>query len=194
MSKYFFEKLSGDNLIEKVAAAFLNVEIIPESKQTVLDNPDAYSHSVWEKAYFDDDDGEYKQTYKESSEAIAKFIEEHLQGVEFLFTFYKNICYDAWAFILYKKDGVLYEVNGSHCSCHGLENQWEPEETTLEALEHRATKGSLGYEGSKDAEWKVVDDDPEDWKDIRESGNLFAAELLEFIQEYREANKTPTVH
>ena len=58
MSKYFFEKLSGDNLIEKVAAAFLNVEIIPESKQSVLDNPDAYSHSAWEKAYFDDDDGE----------------------------------------------------------------------------------------------------------------------------------------
>jgi hypothetical protein len=28
-------------------------------------------------------------------------------------------------------------VNGSHCSCHGLEGQWEPEETSMKALEHR---------------------------------------------------------
>lgn len=68
---------------------------------------------------------------------------------------------DSSAFVLYKKDGKLWEVHGSHCSCHGLSesdclgettSQWEPEETTVEALEHRATKGSLGSVGGYDDE------------------------------------------
>jgi len=27
-----------------------------------------------------------------------------------------------------KRDGLFYEVHGGHCSCYGLEDQWEPEE------------------------------------------------------------------
>jgi hypothetical protein len=42
--------------------------------------------------------------------------------------------YDGWCFVLFKRAGKLYEVNGSHCSCYGLEGQWEPEETLVEAL------------------------------------------------------------
>ena len=30
--------------------------------------------------------------------------------------------------------GKYYEVHGSHCSCYGLEGQWEPEEVQLETL------------------------------------------------------------
>jgi hypothetical protein len=30
-------------------------------------------------------------------------------------------------------------------SCYGLEEQWEPEETTVEALQHRVERGTLGY-------------------------------------------------
>ena len=26
-----------------------------------------------------------------------------------------------------KRDGLFYEVHGGHCSCYGLEDQWEPE-------------------------------------------------------------------
>lgn len=42
--------------------------------------------------------------------------------------------YSGDAFVLFEKGGKLFEVNGSHCSCYGLEDQWEPEETTKEAL------------------------------------------------------------
>lgn len=52
------------------------------------------------------------------------------------------------AFVLFRHDGRLFEVNGSHCSCHGLEGQWNPEETTKEALLHRIDKGSLGNRGN----------------------------------------------
>lgn len=185
MSKYLLEKFSGENLRLKLASSFLNLSIIPENKQEVMDNPDLFENSDWEMAYFGDP-GEYEQAYKERSEAIAEFIAKNLQPeVEILFAVYKEITVEGHAFVLYRKDGVLYEVNGWHCSCHGLENQWEPEETTLEAIEHRLTKGSLGYESSHGSEDRVFEDDPEEWQTIRESGNVFATELLEFINEYR---------
>lgn len=59
---------------------------------------------------------------------------------------------DSSAFVLFEKDGKLYEQHGSHCSCHGLEGQWQPEETTIESLAHRAEKGSFGYPGGYDDE------------------------------------------
>lgn len=44
--------------------------------------------------------------------------------------------YSGDAFILMEKDGQLYEVNDSHCSCYGLEN-FDIEETTADALRIR---------------------------------------------------------
>lgn len=47
---------------------------------------------------------------------------------------YEQEPYHGSAWGLWEVDGKLYEVHGSHCSCHGLEDQFEPEETTWEAL------------------------------------------------------------
>lgn len=55
--------------------------------------------------------------------------------------------YDGGAFVLYRESGKLYEVNAGHCSCYGLEEQWEPEETDKEALLHRLDEGDLGEDG-----------------------------------------------
>lgn len=44
--------------------------------------------------------------------------------------------YEGSAFVLYRRNGKLWEVNDSHCSCNGWEN-WSPEETTVEAIEMR---------------------------------------------------------
>lgn len=38
-------------------------------------------------------------------------------------------------------DGELYEVNGSHCSCFGLEDQWEPEPVSIEYYKERLERG-----------------------------------------------------
>lgn len=69
-----------------------------------------------------------------------------LEGVDILLAYYSYEQYEAegLAFVLFRKDGALYEVNGGHCSCYGLEGQWKPEEVSLEELEHRLTKGKLG--------------------------------------------------
>jgi hypothetical protein len=42
--------------------------------------------------------------------------------------------YEGYATVVFVKDGKLYEVHGSHCSCYGLEDQWSPEETYKASL------------------------------------------------------------
>lgn len=59
------------------------------------------------------------------------------EGIEILLAYYLYEDYSGEAFVLFRKDGVLYEVNGSHCSCYGLEGQWDPEETSVNALKYR---------------------------------------------------------
>jgi len=45
--------------------------------------------------------------------------------------------YSGYAVVVFERDGKLFEVHGSHCSCFGLEDQWGPEETTWEAIAMR---------------------------------------------------------
>lgn len=63
---------------------------------------------------------------------------------ELILAVYGGGSYDGCAFVLYQQHGKLFEVNGAHCSCYGLEEQWEPEETTWEALETRKFSGFQG--------------------------------------------------
>lgn len=71
------------------------------------------------------------------------------KDAKIIFAHYTYEDYSGNAFVLFTRNGKLYEVNGSHCSCYGLEGQWEPEETNVEALQHRIRKGTLGkfYDG-----------------------------------------------
>ncbi|QNS40206.1 hypothetical protein H0S70_07275 [Chryseobacterium manosquense] len=78
-----------------------------------------------------------------------------------LFASYGNENYEGDAWVLFEENGKLYEVNGGHCSCYGLEGQFDPEETNLEAIRFRLEKGNLGNDGY--------------------SGNEFAKELKEFL-------------
>ena len=86
--------------------------------------------------------GEYWLEEKEKMRAALA--DEKFSAAEILLAAYQYEAYSGEAFVLFRRDGKLYEVNGGHCSCYGLEGQWEPEETTLAALTHRAQKGDLG--------------------------------------------------
>jgi hypothetical protein len=83
------------------------------------------------------------------------------EGVNILFASYGSANYEGSAWVMYEKDGELYEVNGSHCSCYGLEDQWSPEEVLLAEVENRLINGTMGED-----EW---------------SGNNFKKELCEFL-------------
>ena len=41
----------------------------------------------------------------------------------------------SWFLLKEKATGNLFETRGSHCSCYGFEDQFEPEETTVEYLQ-----------------------------------------------------------
>lgn len=86
---------------------------------------------------------------------------KNYEGNNILFASYGTGNYSGEAFVLFEKDGKLYEVNASHCSCYGLEGQFEPEETTLEEIEFRLVNGKIGVDYY--------------------TGNEFATELKNFL-------------
>jgi hypothetical protein len=71
---------------------------------------------------------------------------QELMDAHIILATYGHESYEGYAFVLYEKDGEFYEVNGSHCSCYGLEGQWSPEETTLADIAHRIVNGRLGHD------------------------------------------------
>lgn len=67
-----------------------------------------------------------------------------IEGVEIILASYSYQDYSGDAFVLFLKNGKYYEVNGGHCSCYGLEGQWEPEEASINELLHRVERGQMG--------------------------------------------------
>lgn len=65
-----------------------------------------------------------------------------LKDAQVLFAYYSYEDYSGSSLVIFSKDGKLYEVNGSHCSCYGLEGQWNPEETTFDFIEMRFIENS----------------------------------------------------
>lgn len=57
---------------------------------------------------------------------------------------YDDPGYSGDAFIIFKNEGKLYLVEGSHCSCYGLEDQFDPEETTEEVLRMKVENTNYG--------------------------------------------------
>jgi hypothetical protein len=62
-------------------------------------------------------------------------------GKVVLLAAYETPDYDGYATVVYFEAGKFHVVEASHCSCYGLEGQFAPEETPLEALLHRAENG-----------------------------------------------------
>jgi hypothetical protein len=84
--------------------------------------------------------------------------EKELDGFEVLIA-YESVgswgC-DSSNWFLLRKDGQLYENHGSHCSCNGFEEQWAPEETSIEYLLSDKFSFSMGGDdgdqnGNRDA-------------------------------------------
>lgn len=70
---------------------------------------------------------------EEDKARILKLLNESIVHV----AYYGTGSYDGTSLVIYEHNGILYEVNASHCSCYGLEGQWAPEETDWRALRMR---------------------------------------------------------
>ena len=88
--------------------------------------------------------------YNDEKGEQSKAILNELRGSTIHLAWYGYGSYCGSSLVIYEKDGKLYEVNGSHCSCYGLEGQWKPEETSWEALKERDITGE--YDGSAEAQ------------------------------------------
>jgi hypothetical protein len=63
-------------------------------------------------------------------------------GWRILYAGYECESYEGDAFVLLRDaEGNLYSVSGSHCSCMGLENQWDPSPDSWANIERLATNG-----------------------------------------------------
>lgn len=108
--------------------------------KTLLKQKPVFLHdwSCAEDVFLDFENAKYAFD-KDKQAALDKHKDDHI-----LFASYTSDGYSGSAFVLFENNGTLYEVNGSHCSCYGLEGQWEREEVSLKELEHRLTKGTFG--------------------------------------------------
>lgn len=77
-------------------------------------------------------------------------------NVEVLLASYGQANYLGDAFVLFRNtdDNALYEVSASHCSCFGLEDQWDPEPCDFDTLKKRVFEGRLGASDYSDNVFK----------------------------------------
>lgn len=73
-------------------------------------------------------------------EVVSEFDEMLSAEAVPIFAQYETPPYEGYAWVIFVEDGKFYEVHGSHCSCNGLEGQFDPEETTAEAIIHRLNR------------------------------------------------------
>lgn len=62
---------------------------------------------------------------------------EELNNKHFVYAYYSYECYSGDAYLLFIEKDKLYEVDAGHCSCYGLEGQFNPEEVPIEVLYYR---------------------------------------------------------
>lgn len=90
--------------------------------------------------------GNWKGTGLDGMKSDFEIGDKELEGVNILVASYTYESYEGSAYVLFERDGKLYEVHGGHCSCYGLEGQWDPEEAEIAAVRHRLENGTWGEE------------------------------------------------
>lgn len=71
--------------------------------------------------------------------------EKDRHGKVIIFAAYDCPDYEGYATVVFIEKGKLYVVTGSHCSCNGLEDQWDPDEMPVVALKKLATGEDYFY-------------------------------------------------
>jgi len=105
------------------------------------DVSESFSHIDWSF------DGTYEQRLERAKRAIP-------QPDEVIFAGYDVPGYEGYARVVYRNGDRYFQVTGSHCSCYGLEGQWEPEEYDLDTL-IAAVEQERVY-GKVEEEWKAA--------------------------------------
>jgi hypothetical protein len=83
----------------------------------------------------------YFGEFKNKSDICEQFRISDFDGTVLL-AVYNQEDYEGSAEVIFVNGGQIYMVQGSHCSCCGLEDQWEPVEMSVDGLRHIIEKGN----------------------------------------------------
>lgn len=73
--------------------------------------------------------------YSRYDDPTYVWVPEHAPtDADILLAWYSYEDYDGSAYVLYQQNGELFEVHGGHCSCYGLEGQWQPDQVSREQI------------------------------------------------------------
>ncbi len=88
--------------------------------------------------------------YENSEYEISPLPDNFPSASQIIFAAYgTENSYSGSAVVLFKdKNGSLFIVNAGHCSCAGLEGQWNPSETTVKALRQEWNDNDYEYHHS----------------------------------------------
>ena len=82
--------------------------------------------------YFADND-EIK-TQQDVKEWIGREFQIDMPSGEIIAAYHSEPDYEEDCWFLLRKDGEYFEAFGSHCSCYGYEEQWDPKPASKEYL------------------------------------------------------------
>lgn len=85
---------------------------------------------------------------KTSLEKLFGLHSDELRDIDLLLASYKQGDDSGYGFVFFKEAQSYYEVNVSNDSEIDLSGQWQPEETSIEALMFRLNRGNLGTEAA----------------------------------------------
>ena len=87
----------------------------------------------------------YEGSFSSWEDVCRQFEESIPQPDEVIFAVYDQEMYEGSADVIYRNGERFYWVSGSHCSCYGLEGQWDPEEYSAELLIAALRRGDHFY-------------------------------------------------
>lgn len=71
----------------------------------------------------------YRENFEDWADVRSNFsLPDDEPEPERIFAVYDCPPYEGYATVVFERGGKWYLATGSHCSCYGLEGQWEPEE------------------------------------------------------------------
>lgn len=86
----------------------------------------------------------YKDDFENWGDVQSNFDMKEPEPEQVLLAQYSYEDYSGSAEVLYRNGDKYFYVSGSHCSCYGLEGQWEPEEYDVETLIESAKRAGKG--------------------------------------------------
>jgi hypothetical protein len=93
----------------------------------------------------------YINGFEDAADILRQFEAEDEPDATLLYAVYDQPDWEGYALVVYELNDELYEVEGNHCSCFGLEYQWWPLKVSPAYLANRKLT-FCSYDDAQDRE------------------------------------------